>query len=159
MNSITKHRTMSLIIGLTLAGSLAACGGSDEASAGSDQAASGSSDAPSGTVSASDQDGDGTTLKVDSVDLEGVEQGWIAVHSDVDGKPGPVVGTAEVQQGANSDVVVTLDETVATGAFWPMLHIDDSELGTYEFPEVDGADLPVTDGEMPVMQQITLTVG
>jgi hypothetical protein len=80
------------------------------------------------------------------------------VHSDVDGKPGPTVGTAQVEQGASSDVVVELDDTVATGDYWPMLHVDDGEVGTYEFPDVEGVDLPVLDGEMPVMQKLTLTV-
>lgn len=80
------------------------------------------------------------------------------MHTDVDGKPGPTVGAVAVEQGTSSDVVVELDETVPTGDYWPMLHVDDGEVGTYEFPDVEGVDLPVVDGDMPVMQKLTLTV-
>ncbi len=39
-----------------------------------------------------------------------------------------------------------------------LLHADDHAIGTYEFPKVAGADLPVKDGEQVVMKKITLTV-
>lgn len=111
-----------------------------------------------GTLTAEDQEGDGTTISVASVEIDGAP-GWIAIHSDVDGAPGPVLGTAQLEEGSDSDVEVTLDKPLDTSAaVWPMLHVDDSELGSYEFPAVDGADLPVTDGEMPVMEQIEITV-
>ena len=92
------------------------------------------------------------------VDLKGIDQGFIGVHMDLDGKPGPVVGVAQVEKGTTEDLVVRFDEPVASGAFWPMLHVDDHAIGTYEFPEVAGADLPVKDGEQVVMKKITLTV-
>ncbi len=149
----------------TLAAGLSACGGSDEtaapaapgatSSASDDSAAS----AASGSVSAEDQTSDGTTLTVAQVELEGVDQGFIGVHMDLDGKPGPVVGVAQVKNGTTDDLVVRFDEPVTSGAFWPMLHVDDSALGTYEFPKVKGADLPVKDGDAIVMKKITLTVG
>lgn len=111
-----------------------------------------------GSLSAEDQESDGMTLTVASVELEGIEGGWIAVHADQDGAPGPVIGTQQVEQGENTEVEVTLDEAVTTGAFWPMLHVDDNTIGTYEFPMVEGADLPVmADGEV-VVTQIMLEV-
>lgn len=159
MKNPTLRRSTAAISSLGLALVLVACGSDDESSTTAPSTDSTSdSAAPTGTVEAANQDGDGSTLTVSSVDLEGVEQGWIAVHSDVDGKPGPVVGTAQVEQGASSDVVVELNDTVASGDYWPMLHVDDGEVGTYEFPDVEGVDLPVLDGEMPVMQKLTLTV-
>lgn len=166
MKHTTLRRNAAVISGLGLAIVLAACGSDNESSTAApstdssttDSSSASESAAPTGTVEAADQDGDGSTLTVSSVDLEGVEQGWIAVHSDVDGKPGPVVGNVQVEQGTSSDVVVELDDTVATGDYWPMLHVDDGEVGTYEFPDVEGVDLPVLDGEMPVMQKLTLTV-
>ncbi len=168
---IRRPAGVAASVGLVVALTLAGCG-SDEtgepdaaASSPASSASSSASDsagdtaAPSGTVSAADQDSDGSSLRVDSVELEGVDQGWIAVHSDADGQPGPVVGTAAVQQGSNSDVEVTFDEPVPTGDYWPMLHVDDGEVGTYEFGKVDGVDVPVLDGDAPVMQKITVTVG
>lgn len=127
-------------------------------SASASSSASASTAIATGTLSAVDQTGDGTTLTVANVDLRGVDAGWIAVHSDLAGKPGPVVGQVQVKKGATPNVKVTLDKKVATGAFWPMLHVDDHAVGTYEFPKVPGADLPVKSGSDIVMQKITLTV-
>lgn len=112
-----------------------------------------------GSLTAQDQQSDGKTITVDSVEIDGAP-GWIAVHSDVDGAPGPVLGQVLVEEGSGSDVEITLDKPLdGDAAVWPMLHVDDSELGTYEFPGVEGADLPVTEGEKPVMMQIEITVG
>jgi len=158
---------------------LAACGGSDTASSTLSTTASSSSSASSpaassptassssatgsgatatGSLTAADQAGDGTTLTVASVDLNGIDGGWVAVHSDLGGKPGPVVGVVQVKKGATNDVKVALDKKVATGAYWPMLHVDDSTIGTYEFPKTPGADLPVKSGSDIVMKKVTLTV-
>ncbi|MCT1499381.1 hypothetical protein M3G32_06565 [Corynebacterium sanguinis] len=161
MKHTTLRRTAAIISSLGLAIGLAACGSDNESSTAvpsTESSSASESAALTGTVKAANQDGDGSTLTVSSVDLEGVEQGWIAVHSDVDGKPGPVVGNVQVEQGTSSDVVVELDDTVATGDYFTMLHVDDGEVGTFEFPDVEGVDLPVLDGEMPVMQKLTLTV-
>ncbi len=148
---------------LLLVTALAACGSSDTAGSTSGTSAPAATTAggaaASGTLTAADQSGDGTTLTVASVDLQGVDGGWIAVHSDLGGKPGPVVGTVKVPKGSSADVKVTLDSKVATGSYWPMLHVDDHTVGTYEFPKVAGADLPVKSGADIVMKKITLTVG
>ena len=40
-----------------------------------------------------------------------------------------------------------------------MPHVDDHALGSYEFPKVAGADLPVKSGGDIVMKRLTLTVG
>ena len=111
-----------------------------------------------GSLQAADQSSDGTTLTVSAVTLTGAEHGFIAVHQDLDGKPGPTVGVARLSQGDADDLVVTLDKPAVSGAFWPMLHVDDNTIGTYEFPDVPDADFPVKDGDEVVMQKITLTV-
>lgn len=164
------HRALRpLALSLVLLAGLAACGNDDATTsagaaatataseghgAGHDSAAS----AASGSVQAEDQTSDGTTLRVAQVELKGVAQGFIGVHIDLDGKPGPVVGVAQIKQGTTGDLVVRFDKPVTTGAFWPMLHVDDNTIGTYEFPGVKGADLPVKDGDKIVMKRITLTV-
>lgn len=111
-----------------------------------------------GTLTAQDQVSDGTTITVAAAEIDGAP-GWIAVHSDVNGAPGPVLGTAQLDEGSNHDVKVTLTKPLeASASVWPMIHVDDSKLGSYEFPAVAGADLPVTDGKMPVMKKIAITV-
>jgi len=107
-----------------------------------------------GTLSASDQSSDGMTIKVAKVFISGVP-GWIVVHSDLDGRPGPVVGKKAIPIGESTNVVITLDQAVTTGVFWPMLHVDAGTVGTYE-PE---ADVPLTDGHFaPIMKKVMLTV-
>lgn len=70
------------------------------------------------------------------------QPGWLVIHSDADGSPGPVLGQTEVPAGLSSNVVVALSGE-ATGALWPMLHLDTGEIGVYEFGAVEGADGPV----------------
>jgi len=153
-----------LLLGLAACGSGSSSSTATPAPSSPPTSASASSSASAGTaiatgtLSAVDQTGDGTTLTVANVDLKGVDAGWIAVHSDLAGKPGPVVGQVQVKKGDTPNVKVTLDNKVATGAYWPMLHVDDHAVGTYEFPKVPGADLPVKSGSDIVMQKITLTV-
>ena len=66
------------------------------------------------------------------------------------------MGNVAIPEGDSSNVVVTLDAPVTTGAFWPMLHLDAGTIGTYDFPGVDG---PVKSGSDIVMKKITVTVG
>jgi hypothetical protein len=65
--------------------------------------------------------------------------GWIVIHSDNAGKPGPVVGYAAVRSGENLNVVVAVDAKKATPVLYAMLHVDEGVVGGYEFP---GADKP-----------------
>lgn len=150
---------------LVLLTGVAACGGEDSAPATAPTTGAAETPAPvvgaaaSGRVEAADQTSDGSSMVVSSVELGGADQGFIGVHSDLDGKPGPVVGFAKVSKGSTSELKVAFDKPVITGAYWPMLHVDDHAVGTYEFPKVPGADLPVKDGSEVVMTKVTLTVG
>jgi hypothetical protein len=65
--------------------------------------------------------------------------GWIVIHADNSGKPGPVIGYAAVRSGENLDVVVAIDAKKATPLLYAMLHVDAGTVGAYEFP---GADVP-----------------
>ncbi len=106
-----------------------------------------------GIMEASDQTGDGTVLIVDSVSLQG-GSGHIALHIDVDGTPGAVVGNIAVPEGITEDLEVPFDEPAVTGTYWPMVHIDDGD-GEYKFP---GPDVPLKVGDDPVMTAVELTV-
>jgi hypothetical protein len=69
--------------------------------------------------------------------------GFLVIHTDNEGAPGPVAGVAPVTDGLNLNVMVTLDMTAPTPVLWPMLHVDTCEVGTYEFGSVEGCDGPV----------------
>ena len=154
--------TRSSIVGLAVVGLflLSACGSDDNSSsttaapASAAPTGSAAGAAVSGSIDVADQSSDGTTITVDAVNITG-SAGFIAVHADADGAPGPVVGHAAIPEGDSSKVVITLDAPVTTGSFWPMLHLDAGTVGTYEFPGPDG---PVKSGSDIVMKQITLTV-
>ncbi len=101
-----------------------------------------------GSLTLSDQSGDGTTVVVDEVTIEGSD-GFVVVHADQDGAPGPVLGHAAIPEGTTSDLAVPMDTPLTSDqTVWPMLHVDAGTPGTYEFP---GADGPVTvDGQVVV---------
>jgi hypothetical protein len=114
--------------------------------------ASAQGDTPSVTVT--DQESDGTTVTVGEV--VATVPGWMVIHLDNNGSPGPVVGQTAVEAGSNSDVVVTLDPALeGDTSLWAMLHVDEGAVGTYEFP---GPDVPVRDGDMIVMTPFVATV-
>ena len=77
---------------------------------------------------------------------------WVVIHADADGKPGPVIGHAPLVEGANTDVVVEIDEDAATPVLHAMLHVDEGVVGTYEFPGPDG---PLKVGDAIVMARFS----
>jgi flagellar biosynthesis GTPase FlhF len=105
-------------------------------------------------VTVSDQESDGTSVTIANV--AAAVPGWIVIHIDADGRPGPVLGQTAVEVGDNSDVVVELDPPLEEDTvLWAMLHVDEGEAGVYEFPGPDG---PVRDGDMIVMTPFTAMV-
>jgi len=82
--------------------------------------------------------------------------GWLVVHADNGGKPGPVLGYSAVSDGENTDVAVGIDSSDATQTVYAMLHSDAGTVGTYEFPGPDG---PVLVGEQMVSPGFKITGG
>ena len=74
--------------------------------------------------------------------------GWLVIHAQADGKPGPILGYSEVSDGTNTAVMVAIDTSSATETLYAMLHTDAGELGTWDFP--NGPDAPVMVGEQVV---------
>jgi hypothetical protein len=72
--------------------------------------------------------------------------GWMVIHSEANGGPGPVLGQTAISAGANTNIAVELAMDGRTDNLWPMLHIDDCEAGVYEFGVVQGCDAPVIVG-------------
>jgi len=98
------------------------------------------------SVTASDQSAVDGTVSIDQV--VAAQAGWIVIHIDANGAPGPVIGYAAVTAGSNSAVPVEIDLAQATPTLHAMLHVDAGQLGTYEFPGDDG---PVRAGDAIVM--------
>lgn len=96
------------------------------------------------SVTVSDQAVKDDTVTISQVTSDG--PGWIVIHKEQGGGPGPVVGYAAVKSGSNSNVVVKIDSYTATPKLFAMLHTDKGVVGKYEFP---GPDVPVMlNGEM-----------
>ena len=77
---------------------------------------------------------------------------WAVIHADADGKPGPVIGYAPLAEGVNENVAVEIDSDAATPIMHAMLHVDEGEVGTFEFPGPDG---PVKIGDAIVMARFS----
>ena len=100
---------------------------------------------------------DGTTLTVASAVIDA--PGWLAIHDNADGGPGPVIGFAPLAVGVNTNVQVVLDSAPSADTIFPMLHYDTGEAGVYEFGTVEGADGPVRVGEDVVVGPFDLSGG
>lgn len=112
--------------------------------------------AGSDSVVASDQTlGTDNTVVIDKVVV--AADGWLVIHADAAGKPGPVLGYVAVKKGENDNVKVPLKDTTGlTATVWAMLHVDAGTVGMYEFP---GADIPLMDAAgNTVMAQFKLTM-
>lgn len=103
-------------------------------------------------VSVADQDISAGTVTVAEVVSDG--PGWIVIHADAEGRPGPVIGYAAVADGANQDVAVDVATDQATETLYAMLHSDGGTVGTYEFP---GADGPVSVGDQVLTPAFQVT--
>ncbi|MFP4343689.1 MAG: hypothetical protein ACLFU8_03245 [Anaerolineales bacterium] len=107
------------------------------------------------SVAVSDQDVMNGVVQVDRVVSDG--PGWIVIHADENGSPGPVIGQASVSDGENTNVRVTIDTDMVTERLYAMLHTDAGTEGTYEFP---GDDVPVqVNGQVVVTAFVATDVG
>ena len=83
------------------------------------------------------------------------EPGWLVIHADADGAPGPVIGYTPLPAGISANIAVAIDPAAATPTLYAMLHTDAGVAGEYEFP--DGPDLPVQRGEQLIMRAFQVT--
>jgi plastocyanin len=162
------NRIRSIVaIGAGIALTLAACGsGNDAAPAAPAPAApapaeAGDTVATSPTsIEAGAQESDGTSVVVARIDLP--SPGFIAIHGDGGGNPGPVIGnSALLPAGLSLDVVVPLSEPLtADSIVFPMAHIDIDNDGVYDFapPDetTDGPGRTVTGDVAVVSAAITI---
>jgi plastocyanin len=105
------------------------------------------------SVTVEDQDASSGTVTVPEVTA--AQLGWMVIHADADGSPGPVIGYTQVQKGENANVTVDIDLDAATETLYAMLHLDAGTPGTYEFP---GDDVPVKVDDSVVVKSFTVTL-
>jgi hypothetical protein len=110
-------------------------------------------DAPSVTVS--DQAIINNTVVVDRVVSAG--PGWIVIHAQAEGRPGPILGYSWVADGTTENVGVEIDAAKATKTLYAMLHVDGDKIGTWQFPE--GPDGPATVDGAVVTPPFDVTAG
>jgi hypothetical protein len=103
-------------------------------------------------VTVKDQEIVNGTVTIEEVDA--AQDGWLVVHAQASGNPGPDLGHTAVKAGKNMNVVVTIDVSKATPVLYAMLHIDAGTIGTYEFP---GADVPATGAQADVNPTFNIT--
>ncbi len=65
------------------------------------------------------------------------KRGWLVIHGDVAGHPGPILGKVPLKVGEYTNLAVTLIVPPKTQKLWAMLHIDEGKPGVYDF-EIDG---------------------
>lgn len=90
------------------------------------------------SVMVGDQEISEGAVTVDAV--VAAEPGWLVIHADEDGTPGPVIGHGQIAPVEHQSVVVEIEAEAATERLYAMLHVDSGEVGVYEFP---GTDPPV----------------
>ncbi|MGB7859774.1 MAG: hypothetical protein WBM90_04695 [Acidimicrobiia bacterium] len=151
------RRLVPLVTVLALV--VAACGGTVTTETTTNEAAAATTNAATNTTAAGPptspaevvfeaQESDGSSIVVASVTLP--SPGFIAVHANADGSPGPIIGHSELlPEGISTDVAVKLDAPLeSTDLLFPMAHIDMDENGEYEFAPPDNAvDIPATTAE------------
>lgn len=148
----TATMTMTPTVALTDSATLTDTSTTTATATSTETASTATTVAPSVTVG--DQESNGATVTVAQVTA--AAQGWLVIHANVDGKPGPVLGQVSVPAGTTDNVVVTLDTPLSgTEPVWAMLHVDGGVVGTYEFP---GADSPVMVNDAITMASLMVTV-
>jgi hypothetical protein len=83
--------------------------------------------------------------------------GWLAIHNNNNGSPGPVLTVAKLHPGSNKRIIIEVNAADAGDLVFPMLHYDTGVVGTYEFGAVEGADVPVSVGGQIVVAPQRLT--
>ncbi|MCH8049123.1 hypothetical protein IH979_00185 [Patescibacteria group bacterium] len=88
------------------------------------------------SLTVSDQELVGNEVVIDAFDLD--QPGYVVIHKDVDGAPGPVIGNSDfIQAGSYKNVRVKFDVSEAGEGIFAMLHYDDDGDEEYGFPDED----------------------
>jgi hypothetical protein len=83
------------------------------------------------------------------------EPGWVALHADEDGEPGPILGQTPLLPGDNENVVIIFDWQQATPRLHALLYQDLGIAGRFE-PET--VDEPFTHQNKAIGETFTVTL-
>ncbi len=99
----------------------------------------------------------GNTVSIKSIDL--ANDSWVAIHEDLDGKPGNILGAAWFPAGVSSGVVELQRPTVDGATYYAMLHADKKPRGEDGHKVFDlKVDVPLTDESgQPLMAKFMTT--
>lgn len=103
-------------------------------------------------LEAADETTSGKTIQIPDVVLKDTK-GYVAIHSDANGAPGPVIGVSDLlSAGETQDVHVKLTKRMTKSAdVWPMIHVEDNNDGKYDFPPND-KPAPLASGGIVVIK-------
>ena len=89
------------------------------------------------SLHAANQTGNGKAIKTPEVYCK--DKCWLTIHADDNGKPGAVLGVSEqLGAGEHENVRVKLDKPLKeTADVHPMVHLEDNNNTTYDFPNGD----------------------
>ena len=93
-------------------------------------------------LEAADETTSGKTIQIPDVVLKD-SKGYVAIHADANGSPGPVIGVSDqLPSGETQDVHIKLTKRLTSSAdVWPMVHLETNNNSTYDFgndPTQDG---------------------
>jgi hypothetical protein len=70
--------------------------------------------------------------------------------------PGNIIGQLQMESGTYPNVWVPIDAPLATPSMFAMVHIDDNQIGVFEYGAVEGADAVVNVDGTPMMASFSL---
>ncbi len=80
--------------------------------------------------------------------LEILQPTWVAIHTDIDGEIGPVIGSRLFEPGTYENATLTIDWRQATPRLHVVMHEEEGEVGVFEYPD---EDMPILMRGKPVV--------
>jgi hypothetical protein len=76
------------------------------------------------------------------------QDGWLAIHGEADGRPGPVLGVVPVTAGRHEDIAITIPWREGTPTLYAALYADNGEPLHFDY---QAEDAPLQAGGEPVV--------
>lgn len=80
--------------------------------------------------------------------LEILQSTWVAIHTDIEGEIGPVIGSRLFEPGTYENATITIDWRQATPRLHVVMHEEEGKAGVFEFPD---EDMPILMRGKPVV--------
>ncbi len=86
--------------------------------------------------------------------MEILEPTWVAIHTDIEGEIGPVIGSRLFEAGTYENETLTIDWRRATPRLHVVLHQDEATAGVFDYPD---EDMPILMRGEPVVASFEAT--